>query len=546
MLDGSSSLLAHRLQNAALLFLSVAFLPLDTFILFASFLSRAILPNEVEHHRREARHEHGFHPRTILVTGVGMTKGLALARLFYEAGHDVVGADFEPDGALACGRVSRSLKKFYRLETSALKQGIPPSGNSPDRYIQNLLDIVTREKVDLWVSCSGVASAVEDGMAKEVVEARTSCKAIQFDVHTTQILHEKHSFIKHTRDIMGLHVPETHEITSRAGVEAILRDTPPGRRYIMKTVGVDDSFRADMTLLPRDSGVETSKHLARLKISPQSPWILQQYIRGNEYCTHSLVVDGQVKAFVACPSAELLMHYDGLPFESPLSQAMLDFTRRYAAHGGKAFTGHLSFDFIVVVVVEERDEKAPLSPEDITLYPIECNPRAHTAVALFNGTTALVDAYLSALDLDSIDRSSNGTSNNDTNGAATLVIHPARNDKYFWLGHDLVTRIILPTLSLLSALFLTTTSGHSAASSAPSTSTSASASATISTTLQSYAEFIRHVASPTWKDGTFQYWDPLPWWWLYHVYWPLRFWDSLVRARKWSRINVSTTKMFEC
>ncbi|ETI24617.1 hypothetical protein G647_03986 [Cladophialophora carrionii CBS 160.54] len=538
MLDGNSSLLAHRLQNAALLFLSLAFLPLDTFILFASFLFRAILPNEVEHHRREARQEHGFHPRTVLVTGVGMTKGLALARLFHEAGHDVVGADFEPDGALACGRVSRSLKKFYRLEAPTQKPGTP-AGNSPDRYIQNLLDIVTREKVDLWVSCSGVASAVEDGMAKEVVESRTPCKAIQFDVHTTQILHEKHSFIKHTRD-MGLHVPETHEITSRARVEAILRDTPPGRKYIMKTIGVDDSARADMTLLPRDSGVETSKHLARLKISPQSPWILQQYIRGNEYCTHSLVVHGQVKAFVACPSAELLMHYDGLPFESPLSQAMLDFTRRYAAHGGTGFTGHLSFDFMV----EERDEKA-LSPEDITLYPIECNPRAHTAVALFNGTTAVVDAYLSALDLDQdkdssnhSNTTSNTTSNNNTNGtAATLVIHPARKDKYFWVGHDLVTRIILPTFSLLSTLSATA-SGRSSRSSAASTS--------VSTALQSYAKFIRHVASPTWKDGTFQRWDPLPWWWLYHVYWPLRFWDSLVRARKWSRINVSTTKMFEC
>ncbi|EXJ60540.1 hypothetical protein A1O7_04693 [Cladophialophora yegresii CBS 114405] len=524
MLDGTSSLLAHRLRNAGLLFLSLAFLPLDTLILFISFLFRTILPNEVEHRRREARQDHGFHPRTILVTGIGMTKGLVLARLFYEAGHDVVGADFEPDGALACGRVSRALRKFYRLQTPGIS-----SASSPDMYIQNLLDIVTREKVDLWVSCSGVASAVEDGMAKEVVEKRTKCKAIQFDVHTTQILHEKHSFIQHTRDI-GLNVPETHEITSRAEVERILRETPSGRKYIMKTIGVDDSVRADMTLLPKSSGVETSKHLARLKISAQCPWILQQYIRGKEYCTHSLVVNGEVKAFVACPSAELLMHYEALPAESPLSQAMLDFTKRYAANGGRGFTGHLSFDFMV----EEGDEKA----EDITLYPIECNPRAHTAVALFNGTTAVVDAYLSALDGA---ENRNGASDDNGNGTpattqdpTTPVIHPAHHDKYFWIGHDLVTLVILPTSSLLFPLL-------------PSGRSSSSASSTsVRTTLQDHAVFIRHVASPTWKDGTFQPWDPLPWWWLYHFYWPLRFWDCLVRGRKWSRVNVSTTKMFEC
>jgi NAD(P)-dependent dehydrogenase (short-subunit alcohol dehydrogenase family) len=546
MLDGSSSQLAHQAQNAALLFLSLAFLPLDTFILFASLIWRAILPNQVEHRRRHARQEHGFHPRTILVTGVGMTKGLVLARLFYQAGHDVVGADFEPDGARVCGKVSRAVKKFYSLEMPTRKRDIAASGSSsssfsPDIYIQQLLDIVTREKVDLWVSCSGVASAIEDGMAKEVLESRTHCKAIQFDVRTTQRLHEKHSFIKHTRDDVGLRVPETHEITSRAVAERILRDSitsaaaATGRKkYIMKPIGVDDAARADMTLLPRASEVDTAKHLARLQISQQSPWILQQYIRGREYCTHSLVVNGRVKAFVACPSAELLMHYEALPFESPLSQAMLEFTRRYAARSspggerqeqeqGKAFTGHLSFDFMV------KEEEEAQSPESIMLYPIECNPRAHTAVTLFDGTTEMVEAYLSALEPDSSDDSKGHSNSNNNNTGTTpdpspsrLMIYPSHqtDNKYFWAGHDLVTLVIMPTLSLLLTL------------------------ASISTTLQSYAIFLTHLL--TWKDGTYQLWDPCPWWWLYHVYWPMRFWVCLVQGKRWSRLNVSTTKMFEC
>ncbi|KIW68630.1 hypothetical protein PV04_04564 [Phialophora macrospora] len=532
MLDSNSSLLAHRVQNAALLFLSLALLPLDSIILFLSLILRAILPSRVERHRRDARQEHGFQPHTVLVTGVGMTKGLALARLFYQAGHDVVGADFEPDGAPVCGRVSRSVKKFYSLEMPIRKRDAPPGSPSPHMYIQQLLDIVTREKVDLWVSCSGVASAIEDGMAKEVLESRTSCKAIQFDVRTTQRLHEKHSFIQHTRDTVGLRVPETHEITSRAAAERILRDTPAaGREYIMKPIGVDDAARADMTLLPRASAVDTAKHIARLKISETSPWILQQYIRGREYCTHSLVVDGRVKAFVACPSAELLMHYEALPFESPLSLAMLDFTTRYAAKGGggggghkRDFTGHLSFDFMV----EEEDERAD-SPESITLYPIECNPRAHTAVVLFDGTTEMVDAYFSSLEPDNSDDSSDANSNSTGTNmtpdpSPSPVVHPRRlHDKYFWLGHDLVTRVVLSTLSLLPL---------------------ASPSASIPAILQNYAVFLTRLF--TWRDGTYQLWDPQPWWWLYHVYWPVRFWRCLVQGKKWSRLNVSTTKMFEC
>ncbi|KIX98627.1 uncharacterized protein Z520_05928 [Fonsecaea multimorphosa CBS 102226] len=495
MLQGNSPLLAHRLQNASLLILSLVFLPLDTLILIVSLLVSKVLPNEPKSNREATQRRAGFRRRTVLVTGVGMTKGLVLARLFHAAGHDVLGADFEPDGALVCGRVSSSLKRFYRLQKPNPKSGAAP-------YIQNLLDIVLREKVELWISCSGVASAVEDGMAKEVVEARTDCRAIQFDVKTTQTLHEKHSFMEHTKAI-GLTVPETHEITSRAAVQSILRNAPPGRKYIMKTIGVDDSVRGDLTLLPKKSDLETSEHIARLRISPDSPWILQEFIQGKEYCTHSLVVRGHVKAFVACPSAELLMHYQALPIESALSQAMMEFTKTYAASGGEGFSGHLSFDFMV------WDENAA-GPRNVVLYPIECNPRAHTAVALFNGTaTAMVDAYLSVLE------------NSHSQRTDTRIVRPITNDKYYWTGHDLVTRAILPTVSFL------TLSG-----------------ASIWDLSQSYTTFLSHLF--TWRDGTYVLWDPLPWWWLYHVYWPMRFWGCIRRGRKWSRINVSTAKMFEC
>ena len=492
MLDGSSSLLVHRLQNAALILLSIAFLPADTLLLLCSYLIHLLVPSKVQRRRDRVRQEHGFKQRTVLVTGVGMTKGLALARLFYEAGHQVVGADFEPNGSLVCGRVSRSLSKFHRLRKPDSKNGASP-------YIQSLLEIVAKEQVEVWVSCSGVASAVEDGMAKEIIEARTSCKAIQFDVETTQMLHEKHTFIQHTKDI-GLNIPETHTITSRAQVEGLLHDSPPGRRYIMKTIGVDDSVRADMTLLPKNSDIETSKHIARLRISEKSPWILQQYIKGSEYCTHSLVVGGQVKAFVACPSAELLMHYEALPFQSALSQAMLGFTKQYAAKGGAYFTGHLSFDFMV------EDERT-LNPGNVVLYPIECNPRAHTAVALFNGTPSMIDGYLSVLD-------------SKAEVSAVPITRAERNDKYYWIGHDLVTGFLLPTFSFFTL------------------------DLSIAGLIQDYREFSTHVF--TWKDGTFESWDPLPWWWLYHIYWPLRFWNYIVQGKKWSRLNVSTTKMFEC
>jgi len=249
-----------------------------------------VFDNKYEQAWKITQSNPNFKPRNVLVTGVGMTKGLVLARSFYEAGHHIVGADFEANGALVCGSVSKSLRVFHPLRK-------PNAQSGSAQYIQSLLDIIVKENVSLWVSCSCVASAVEDGMAKEVIEARTNCKAIQFDLKTIEMLHEKHSFIEHTRSL-GHTVPETHEITSRTAAENILRSAPNGRKFIMKPIGMDDSVRADMTLLPKETQEQTSKHIARLKISEKTPWILQEFITGQEYCTHSIVVNGHVKAFV--------------------------------------------------------------------------------------------------------------------------------------------------------------------------------------------------------------------------------------------------------
>ena len=501
-MSAASSHRVHVLQNVSLTLLSLLFLPLDTVILFLAYASNFLVVSKAQRRRNVATHASGFRPKNILVTGVGMSKGLDLARIFYEAGHNVVGADFETTGALVCGRFSRTLSKFYALERPDAKRGSAP-------YIQGLLSIVLEESVDLWVSCSGVASAVEDGEAKEILEARTSCKAIQFDAATTQLLHEKHSFVEHTRKI-GLPMPETHTITEPEAAEKILLNAS-GRKYIIKPIGVDDANRGDMTLLPKSTDEETSRHLAQFRISEQSPWILQQFVDGPEYCTHSLVVNGVVKAFVACPSAELLMHYEALPPASRLSQKMLEFTRAFAADQGRGFTGHLSFDFLL-------HDNEGLEP---VLLPIECNPRAHTAVVLFHGSSQLAEVFLSTLETSDVTVPDSMIKKSSTPAISHPVV-PQEDHKYYWAGHDMVTLVLLPVLSLLTF----------------------QRGASLIQVFRGSLTFIKHLL--LWRDGTFERWDPAPWWWLYHVYWPMQFWLALRTGQKWSRINVSTTKMFLC
>ncbi|KXL42587.1 hypothetical protein M433DRAFT_70395 [Acidomyces richmondensis BFW] len=442
-----------------------------------------------------------------------MTKGLCLARLFHAAGHNVIGADFEPVLLPICaGRTSRALQAFYKLPR-------PIGGRELQaKYTRSILDVIRKENVQLWISCSGVSSAVEDGLAKETVELVTNCKAVQFDAITTQRLHEKHSFIDYTKSL-NLPVPETYTVSSRAAALQVLLDDAAGtgKKYVFKYAGTDDAVRGDMTLLPLASPSLTKSYLSAFEISEDRPWILQQYIRGPEFCTHSLVVQGEVIAFVACPSSELLMHYRALPADSALSRAMLRFTQEFALAGGENFTGHLSFDFLVQQ--EEADRVECDAGADVKLYPIECNPRAHTAVCLFRNTPKMVEGYLSLL--ESKPRPPTPKSGRMPNGLAKDPIFPLAPAKYYWIGHDLVELIILPLLLLFSR-------------EGPS----------LQEVFKKQRSLIEHVLS--WHDGTFEFWDPLPAWWLYHIYWPTQFLTALLTRGKWSRINVSTCKMFMC
>ncbi|KAK7726486.1 hypothetical protein SLS63_007646 [Diaporthe eres] len=476
-------------------------------------------------HRSQCRARPTFRQRTVLVTGVGMTKGLTLARAFWLCGHRVVAADFDLDGFAAWTpwkkqkwTYSLAFDAGYSLQRPVVKDYMDESEKKEARrsYVRDICKIVKDEGVDLWVSCSGVASAVEDAMVKEALDQMPpqdgrKCACIQFDVSMTSMLHEKSTFIDHAKGLK-LAVPETFEVTSHAEVlDALAAATKenPDRKFILKPVGMDDANRANLTLFPFADPDDTEIFVRRRLISKISPWIVQQFIQGErEYCTHALVVNGAVRVFAACPSSELLMHYEALPPSDPLAEDMLRFTTRLAAAAGTGFTGHLSFDFMAEEGWDGSDR----------LYAIECNPRAHTAVALFaqpgERMRGMVEAYMSAVNgsLEPLKKDNDGV-------PPEIVWTPENALPRYWIGHDLVTRGLLPWLDVL---LWEEHCGRLVVDQA--------------------AELTQHVLY--WKDGTFELWDPWPFVALYHHYWPRAILAAWRKGDRWSRLNVSTTKMF--
>ncbi|KAG9206342.1 hypothetical protein G6514_005069 [Epicoccum nigrum] len=486
---------SHTWKNLSLIALSVLCLPVSAALVLLNLILQRVNGRD-KVRQSEGRGTGVTQRKTVLVTGVSMTKGLSIARVLAQnTQHRIIGADISP---LSPGRFSSAIAKYYRLDT--------PNGSDAEPYIDSISSVIRNEKVDLWISCSSVIAAVEDGQVvrlaqKQAKEAGRRFEAIQFYEDVVEKFHEKDKFIDYIQSL-DLPIPESHRVTSPEDALSILLqnvgDKDDGnKKFIMKPIGVDDHARnAMMTLLPLGSPSQTKKYIHNLNITKSNPFQLQQYVKGNEYCTHALVIRGKVKAFCSCPSLELLMHYEPLPTYSKLNQEMLAFTERVVADGGNTFTGHLSFDFLV------EDE------ENVKLYPIECNPRAHTAVVLFEKTPEMADAYVSALDY-----------RKDSGEKEKPVFPRTPTSSYYWFGHDLVSFLILP--------FLDTMSG----------------AGSWGQCAEGVRTFWRHLSN--WKDGTLTVRDPWPFFVLYHVYWPARFLECLLEGKEWSRINVSTTKMFE-
>ncbi|KAG6012203.1 hypothetical protein E4U43_007900 [Claviceps pusilla] len=482
----------HVVKNIGLFFLSVIFLPIDTSAVLIGLLLSLF--------RGESR-VNASQPKKVLVTGVSMSKGLAIARLLHQQGHTVVGADRYH---LSSGRASRAIRKFYVLPQFTHSVG-GRDEMERDPYIARLLEIVRSERVDLWIPASDVHGALHDGLAKDIVESRTSAKVVQLGFDDVATMDDKASFMELVRSL-GLAMPVTQRVDSASALQAFLATKqqlsfrPGGAQYIVKPIGVNDVARYDMPLLPFRTEEETIARIKAIPFTRDTNFIVQEYIKGDEFCTHALVIRGQVRAFVACPSSELLMHYTALPSSSPLSSAMLEFTKRVASAGGASWTGHVSFDFLVRHSQDhDGDAQKPI------IYPIECNPRVHTAVLLFQQTPELVDEYLSALEMDKHDQRE--------------PLHPLRPHRVYWIGQDIVESVFYPTYE---ALFRGTIGLDS-----------------VVKNVDVFVERLRY-----WKDGIFELWDPMPFWWTYHVQWPLLFLRYVFKG-KWHKVNISTGKIFE-
>ena len=172
---------------------------------------------------------------------------------------------------------------------------------------------------------------------------------------------------------LELAVPESFLITDPAQVLQFDFSTRP-RSYILKSINYDSVRRLDLTKLPAGSPAATADYVRSLPISESNPWILQEFIPGQEYCTHGTLRQGELRVHGCCESSAFQINYQHI--EIPAIEAWV---KRFGA--ALQLTGQASFDFIKAA-------------DDGEMYAIECNPRTHSAITMFYNHPDLAAAYL--------------------------------------------------------------------------------------------------------------------------------------------------------
>jgi hypothetical protein len=295
--------------------------------------------------------------KTVLLSGGKMTKALALARAFHRAGHRVVlveSAKYRWSGH----RFSRAVDAFHLV----------PEPDDPG-YARALVEIVRAEGVDVYVPVPSPLSARYDALAK--AELSEHCEVVHLGPEEIDKVDDKYEFATTAADL-ELPVPDSHRIASADEVAEF--DFPTdGAPYILKSIAYDPVRRLDLTPLPRPSVAETAAFAATLPLAPENPWVMQRFVAGEEFCTHSTVRHGKVTLHCCCRSSASQLNYEMV--EVPEIE---EWVRRFV--GALELTGQLSFDFI--------------RGEDGRYYAIECNPRTHSAITMFYDHPGVARAYL--------------------------------------------------------------------------------------------------------------------------------------------------------
>ena len=292
-------------------------------------------------------------PYNILFTGGRSPATLALIRRFAEAGHRCdVAESLQPNLAGA----SRACSKNFT---------VPAPRQHTAAYIRALQAIIVEREIDLLIpTCEETFYIAQHREALE--STGKGCEVFTSDIASLHELHSKYRF-NQLLQRLKLPAPATERICNRDQLKTRLRKW---KDYVLK---------AEFSRFASAVYMNAPRHkvYANVHPTPHTPWVLQEYLAGPQFCSYSVARQGKLTAHSVYPTIYTAGPGATIYFTSVDIPEIERIVHTLVAYLG--YTGQISFDFILCQGV---------------YYPIECNPRTTTGTFLFEKEDDLPRAFL--------------------------------------------------------------------------------------------------------------------------------------------------------
>ncbi|MGB3698483.1 MAG: ATP-grasp domain-containing protein [Gordonia sp. (in: high G+C Gram-positive bacteria)] len=285
----------------------------------------------------------------ILITFGRSFLTLNLARLLAAAGHRVSVCDSLP---IAVGRYSNAVSGFHRVSAPKFK---------PQEYCREVAHIVETEGIDMVIPIHEETDILS--MMAGLFPA--SCDLFLSPFEVEDMLHNKLSFQEALVE-RGFQTLKFRRVASSDDVAQLDFDTP---------FAVKQTYSRGSQQVYK---VRPGESLDYLTFDPNNPWIAQEWLEGERYCTYSICREGEVFAHATYPVRYAIGGSSCLTFEQVDHQPIQEWVQRFAKSVN--FTGHMGLDFI------DHPERG--------LFTIECNPRGTSGIMMFTRDSGIDRAFL--------------------------------------------------------------------------------------------------------------------------------------------------------
>lgn len=295
--------------------------------------------------------------KTVLVMVSSNTKALHLCRILGKAGHRVILADVY-DHRWSGARYSKYISKFYCL---------PVKDDNSSNYVDAVVSIAEAENIDWYIPSSRTMNLEKNLLvAHRLRKLKPEVRCLTPDtLDLGLLLDNKLSFMSECKN-HGLRVPEYYSISQIDDVTKLREQGIfKGRHFFLKPIPGYNVDRENFSAIPNDE-VEFRKHLKMYesKIRPENPYFVCEFIKGKEFTSAVLCDKGKILALNITPSCSIQDIFEDVE-HVPIKSMTTELCQKIQ------ISGFACFDFI-------EEESTGL------IYCIECNPRVHSSIVLYD------------------------------------------------------------------------------------------------------------------------------------------------------------------